>query len=238
MRAWALGIVFVAAAGVAHAEEAACTPRVAEREGVRFVEVCGAGVFLSETPLPCEGTAAACDPVTALAPAPREAADATRPKRHVDALVVAGDAARERCERFGGRLPTRAERERARALGFVSVQVREEPGEFARLRLDEQPEWVADGERVARAPAAGPRARAPGEVLLGCVAEPALPRARAVPLGSVCDERPLEAEVRSPDCALASPSGERFELGCDPAHTVRSKASPDHAAVRCVIPGS
>jgi hypothetical protein len=54
-----------------------------------------------------------------------------------------------------------------------------------------------------------------------------------VPLGSVCDERPLEAEVRSPDCALASPSGARFELGCDPAHTVRSKASPDHAAVRC-----
>jgi hypothetical protein len=227
------------AAGAARAEPPApapCPLRTVEKNGVRFVEIgCATDLYLSETPLACppeSEAGAACDPITALAPAPREG----RANRHVDVLVVDGERARRLCrERFGGRLPTPGERERARGLGFVSVQVREEPGEFARLRLDELPEWVADGDRPARAPAAVPRPRVADEALLGCVAEPALPRARGVPLGSVCDERPLEAEVRSPDCALAAPDGARFEIGCDPAHVVRSKSHPDHAAVRCVV---
>jgi hypothetical protein len=226
----ALALAAALAAGAAHAEEAACAPRVLEKQGVRFVELCGAGVYLSEAPLAC-ASGEACEPLTVLSPAPRPA---TRANRHVDALVAAGEAARKLCrERFGGRLPTPAERERARSLGFVSVVVREEPGEFARLRLDEAPEWVAEGEQLSRSPAAGPQA--PGETLLGCVAEPALPRARAVPLGSVCDERPLEGLVRSPDCALAAPDGGRFEIGCDPARAARATAPADHAAVRCVV---
>jgi hypothetical protein len=237
MRAALASLLWLGLAAAAAGEEppaaAACAPRALEKQGVRFLEVCGADVYLSDAPLACGTEAgAACDPVTALAPAPREGAR----NRHVDALVVDGEAARKLCrERFGGRLPTPAERERARSLGFVSVQVREEPGEYARLRLDEQPEWVADGDRLARAPSPAARPRTPGETLLGCVAEPALPRARAVELGRVCDERPPEAAVRSPDCALASPSGARFEIGCDPAHAVRSRSSPDHAAVRCVV---
>jgi hypothetical protein len=233
--ALALALGAALAAGALRAGDAACKPRSLDEHGVRFLEVCGAGFLLADAPLAC-GAADACEPVTALAPAPR---DAGRPNRHVDALVTDGESARRLCrERFGGRLPTPAEREQARSLGFVSVLVREEPGEFARLRLDEEPEWAAEGERLVRMPAAAPRPRAPGEWLLGCVAEPALPRARAVPLGSVCDERPLEAEVRSPDCALAAPGGGRFELGCDPAHGVRSRTAPEHAAVRCVLPAS
>jgi hypothetical protein len=231
--ALALGLVLMPCA--LRADEAPCAPRVLEKQGARFVEVCGAGVLLSDAPLACAADGGeACEPVTALAPAPREPG---RPNRHVDALVTGGEAARKLCrERFAARLPTPAERARARDLGFASVVVREEPGEFARLRLDEEPEWVEEAGRLARVPAARPHAA--GEALLGCVAEPALPRARAVPLGSVCGERPLEAEVRSPDCALEAPGGARFELGCDPAHLVRSRAAPEHAAFRCVLPAS
>jgi hypothetical protein len=76
-------------------------------------------------------------------------------------------------------------------------------------------------------------------VLLACVAEPAQPNAQAVPIGGSCDERPVEGGVRSPDCAVLVPgTSARFELGCDPEHTVRSLARDDDAAVRCVVPPS
>jgi hypothetical protein len=226
----ALAVALGVAAG-AGAEDAACTPRTLERGGARFVEVCGAGIFLADAPLACGADAgAACEPVLALAPA----RDGARPNRPADALVVDGATAGRLCrERFDARLPTPGERARARELGFVSVEVREEPGEFARLRLEEAPEWAAEGQRLARAPT--PRPRGPDEGLLSCVAEPALPRARAVPLGTVCDERPAEGPVRSPDCALAAPGGGRFEIGCNPEHVARVPARPDGAAVRCAL---
>jgi hypothetical protein len=227
VRTAALAALLAVAAGAAAAEPA-CTPRTEERGGVRFVEVCGAGIFLAAAPLACE-PGAACEPVLPLAPV-----DAARPNLPADALVTDGATARRLCaDRFGARLPTPAERERARGLGFVSVEVREEPGEFARLRLEEASEWVGEGERPARAPA--PRPRGADEGLLACVAEPALPRARAVPLGTVCDERPAEGPVRSPDCALAAPGGARFELGCDTERVVRTPPRPDGAAVRCAF---
>jgi hypothetical protein len=242
--AFVCGLGVVLAAGLARAEEPAaapCTPRQAEKAGMRFVEVCGSGVFISGTPLVCtpeERESAACDPVTALEASPLEGPGKNR---HVDVLTVDADAAERLCEkRFGGRLPTLLEREQARlALGLATLQVREEPGEFARLRMDPLPEWVAEGGRVNRYPTAGPRPRAPGDVLLGCVAEPAMPQAAAVPIGSTCDERPEEGGVRSPNCAVVVPGTQaRFELGCDPAHKVISRSNPYHAPLRCVLPES
>jgi hypothetical protein len=100
---------------------------------------------------------------------------------------------------------------------------------------------VAESGRVTRAPAEPPRPRprAPGDVLLGCIAEPAMPQATAVPIGEVCDERPSEGGVRSPNCALSVPGTQaRFELGCDPEHRVISRSNPYHAALRCVLPES
>lgn len=227
------------AAGGAPAAEP-CTPRAGEKDGVRFLELCEAGVFISAAPLACtdaESASGPCDPATAL-----ESSPLPGPKnRHVDARMAEPGEAEALCkERLGARLPTPQERELARAaLGLVSLQVREEPGEFARLRLDELPEWVAEQGRVTRAPPRSERPRVTGEVLLGCIAEPALPQADAVPLGSVCDERPLEAEVRSPNCALELPGGAaRVEIGCDPAHPRASRAGPTHAALRCVLPES
>lgn len=239
MLAFACGLgVAVGAAQAEPPVAVPCAPRVGDKSGVRFVELCGTGLFISGTPLACtpeERASAACDPATALEVSPLAGPGKNR---HVDALVTDRDVASRLCkQRFGGRLPTPAERQQARrALGLVSLQVREEPGEFARLRLDELPEWVAERGRVTRSPAEVPRRRVHGEVLLGCVAEPALPRATAVPIGEVCDERPPEAGVRSPNCAVSVPGTEgRFELGCDPDHPVRSRSGPEHAAVRCVL---
>jgi len=242
--ALACGLAVAAVAGYARAEEPAaapCTPRAGEKAGMRFVELCGTGFFLSGTPLVCtpeERASAACDPVTALEVSPLAGPGKNR---HVDALTVDADVASGLCEkRFGARLPTLGEREQARrTLGLVTLQVREEPGEFARLRMDELSEWVAEGGRVTRSPAETKRPRAQGEVLLGCVAEPAMPQATAVPIGEACDERPEEGGVRSPNCALSLPGTQaRFELGCDPGHKLSSRSNPYHAAVRCVLPES
>jgi hypothetical protein len=221
--------------------ETPCSARAAEKAGMRFVELCGTGFFISGMPLRCtseQGASAACDPVTALETSPLPGPGKNR---HVDALVTDAETAGRLCkQRFGGRLPTPPEREQARrALGLVTLQVREEPGEFARLRLDELPEWVEEGGRVTRTPAVVPRPRVQGEVLLGCVAEPAMPQATAVPIGKACDERPAEGGVRSPNCAVSLPGTEgRFELACDPDHPVASHSGPEHAAIRCVLPGS
>jgi hypothetical protein len=242
LEALMVGIGVVVAAAAVSAEEpakAACVPRAGEKLGVRFVEVCAKGFFISAAPLACaaeESESAACDPVTALEISPLEGAGKNR---HVDARVTDAATAARLCEtRLGGRLPTPAEREQARlGLGLVSLQVREEPGPFARLRLDELAEWVAEGDRVTRSPEVVARPRVAGEVLLGCVAEPAMPQARFVPIGEACDERPSEGGVRSPGCALGLAGGAaRFELGCDPQHAVPSRSRPEHAAFRCVVP--
>jgi len=76
-----------------------------------------------------------------------------------------------------------------------------------------------------------------GDALLACTAEPALPHAQVVPIGESCDERPEEMGVRSPNCAVGVPGTHaHFELGCDPARVVRSAATPEQAAFRCVLP--
>jgi hypothetical protein len=158
----------------------------------------------------------------------------------VDAWVTdAAGAARTCKQRFGGRLPTPLEREQARlSLGLASLRVREEPGAFARLRLHAQQEWVAEQGRATRYPSVATPPLPGGDVLLLCVAEPAMPQAHFVPIGESCDERPEEAGVRSPNCAVGVPGTHaRFELGCSPERVLRSRARAEDAAFRCVIPG-
>jgi hypothetical protein len=236
---FAVALVLAALAAAARAETP-CTPRALEKGGARFVEVCEEGFFLLAAPVACtpaEGADAACDPVTAL-----EASPLTGPGKngHVDALITDAARAERICrERFGGRLPTPLERERARlALGLATVRVREEAGEFARLLVYPQPEWVEENGARTRYPSVVTPPQPGGDVLLGCVAEPAQPGAQWVPIGQSCDERPLEGGVRSPDCAIGVPGTRaRFELGCDPEHARRSHARTEDAAVRCVLPG-
>jgi hypothetical protein len=245
VRAWsavAAGVGVVLLSGSLHAqapEAQACTPRVGEKLGMHFVAVCPEGFFVNTTPIPCspeERTSAACEPVTALGVSllawPGK-------NRHLDVWVTdAQNAARACTERLGGRLPTPLERERARlSIALASLRVREEPGEFARLRVHAQQEWVAEGESITRYPSVATPPVEGGDVLLGCVAEPAQPQARWVPIGESCKERPVEGGVRSPDCAVGVPgTNARFELGCDPLHTVHSRARPEDAAIRCVVP--
>jgi len=228
--------------GAARAEAdppAPCTPRAAEQDGVRFVSVCPAGFWITAGPVPCgaaEREQAACDPVTAL----EASALAAPSKDHsVEAWVTdAASAARTCKRRFGGRLPTPLEREQARlALGLASLRVREEPGEFARLRLHAQQEWVAEAGRATRYPSVATPPLPGGDGLLVCVAEPAMPQAHFVPIGESCDERPEEMGVRSPNCAVGVPGTHaRFELGCAPERVVRSRARAGDAAFRCVAP--
>ena len=218
-----------------------CTPRVGEKLGMHFVEVCPEGFFISATPVACtleEQKSAACDAVTALGVSPLAWPGKNR---HLDVRVTDAESAARVCtERLGGRLPTPLEREQARlSFALASLRVREEPSEFPRLRLHAQQEWVAESGSTTRYPSVATPPVAGGDVLLGCVAEPAQPQAQWVPIGESCKERPAEGDVRSPDCAVGVPgTNARFELGCDPRHTVRSRARPEDAAIRCVVPES
>jgi hypothetical protein len=232
-------VAILIGAARAEADPPACTPRAAEQDGVRFVSVCPAGFWITATPVPCgsaERASAACDPVTALEASSLAAAS----KNHsVEAWVTdAASAARTCKRRFGGRLPTPLEREQARlALGLASLRVREESGEFARLRLHAQREWVVEDGRATRYPNVATPPLPGGDVLLVCVAEPAMPQAHSVPIGESCDERPEEAGVRSPNCAVGVPGTHaRFELGCAPERVVHSHARTEDAAFRCVAP--
>jgi hypothetical protein len=158
--------------------ETPCTPRVGEKLGVRFVEVCASDTsrfadaeahaaqalptfWIAATPLPCsqgEHDTVACDPVTALEASPLEGPGKNRA---LDALVVDATVAHRLCTlRFGGRLPSPLEREQARhVLGLASLLVREGSGSFATLWLDDLPEWVAEGDCATTPAKPGPGCR-------------------------------------------------------------------------------
>jgi hypothetical protein len=264
------GLALAAGFASAQAPEAPpCVPRVGEKLGVRFVEVCASHTArfgdaeahadealpafrIAATPLPCSAgqhETVACEPVTSLevSPVPGKGKN-----RFLDALVVDATVAHRTCTlRFGGRLPTPLEREQARrVLGLVSLRVREVPGPFAQVRLDDLPEWVAEGDcaktpakpgpgcRITPFPPVDARPRAADDVLLACIAEPAGPYATGVPIGSECLERPLEGDLRSPGCALRMPDSDaRFELGCVAVERpAAQRPAPDQAAFRCVLP--
>ena len=142
-----------------------CVPRVGEKLGVRFVEVCAASAaevlgedraedetlpafWIAATPVPCsQGSheTVDCPTVTALETSP--VGSALRNRSLASAVIEAATAHRLCTLRFGGRLPTPEEREQARhVLGLVSLLVRDGRQTSGQVMFDELPEWVAQRE--------------------------------------------------------------------------------------------
>ena len=155
-----------------------CAPRVAEKLGVRFIEVCGVNTaafadagahdegalpafWVAAVPLPCtrgEHATVECETVTALEVSPLASRHKNRP---VESMLVDAVTAHRTCTlRFGGRLPTPLEREQARhVLGLVSLLVREGLDPARRIWLDDLPEWVAEGDCLSSPSKLGPGCR-------------------------------------------------------------------------------
>ena len=157
---------------------APCAPRIAEKLGVRFVEVCAVNTadfpdapahdegalpafWIAAVPLPCtagEHETVECETVTALEASPLASRHKNRP---VEAMLVDAVTAHRTCTlRFGGRLPTPLEREQARhVLGLASLLVRDGPDPARRIWLDDLPEWVAEGDCLTSPSKPGPGCR-------------------------------------------------------------------------------
>jgi hypothetical protein len=261
-----LVLALALAAGALRAEERTpCVPRIGEKLGVPFVEVCAThtsafadasahtpaalpAFWIAATPLPCSAGAhetVACEPVTALEASPR-----AHPGRNesLGALMISAEVAHRTCAlRFGGRLPTPLEQEQARrVLGLASLRVREEGN---RLHVDDLPEWVAEGDCIASPSKPGPgcrirmsppiswQPRSEADVLLVCAAEPAAAGTATVRTGATCDQVADDDGTRRPDCAVqVADSDARFALRCHTPERKRAQhPAPDAAAFRCVL---
>jgi len=251
-----------------------CTPRVGEKLGLRFVEVCASssaavlGVapeddrplpafWIAAAPIPCSAGAHEtldCPTVTALEASPVPSRFKNQP---VQAAVIDAQTAHRLCTlRFGGRLPTAAEREQARhVLGLVSLAVSELPEPRGSIALDELPEWTADGDcasspstlaagcRVSQLPPILSRHRPENDRLLSCEATTADPSLERVPVGGACPGAARDGERIRPSCAVRVPHpgfDTTFALLCRrppaaPRGTVAGPAPAD-AAFRCVLP--
>lgn len=244
---------------------AACAPATAEKIGVPFVRVCareGAGSFwISAIPLGCsagEHGTLSCPSVTPLVQPPGALRDFRAPSPRIAAVVDAYTAHKVCTMRFAGRLPTRAERARARAdVGLATVAVTEgPPGAF---RARELAEWVT--EPVCAHPTdLGPECREdrfPKEAI-GAVSFDALVRCGATPVTT--SSRPLfdvggacaaptwvGAGAFTLPCAIrglgygdvgGASAVRAFELSCERAAAGAEHAPPrlDVAAFRCVLP--
>lgn len=184
---------WIAAAALPAAAQAAsplCAPRIGEKLGVPFVEVCASrasevlgedpgrdrvlpSLWIAAVPLACAGgrhEALDCPTVTALEASPVGSRFRNRPLR---AAVVDAATAHRLCTlRFGGRLPTPEEREQARhVLGLVSLLVREDGARGDRVLFDELPEWVAASECAAMPSSLAPDCRV-------SLSPPVIPRPR------------------------------------------------------------
>lgn len=240
-----------------------CRPRVAEKLGSTLVEVCATSrgavegsddteplpsFWINAAPVGCSAGAhptLECPVVSAIA-----ASDGLLRINQATAAIIDAPTAHRTCAlRWGGRLPTRREREQARrVLGLTSVLFfRDDRG----LGADELAEWTAEGEcdqpsavtnacRITMTPPVQARPRAPARALIRCDSE-ASPFVRSVfALGEIC---PIEHE-RSGGCAL-SLTGTVFSsligLRCHPpiqATGLEAAERPraDLAAFRCVLP--
>lgn len=244
-----------------------CTPATAEKIGVPFVRVCaspGAGTesfWISAIPLGCsagEHGTLSCPTVTSLVQPPAALPGFRAPSPRIAAVVDAYTAHKVCTMRFAGRLPTRAERARARAdVGLATVAVTEGPAGAFRAR--ELGEWVT--EPVCAHPTdLGPEChedRFPKESI-GAVSFDALVRCAATPVTST--PRPLfdvGGACASPawagrgaftlPCALrglgygevgGASAVRAFELSCERGEAGAEHASVrlDVAAFRCVLP--
>lgn len=248
---------------------AACTPRIAEKIGVKFVQVCpteeGSHPFwISTVPMGCSAGAhetVPCPPVTAVVQPTLALPDGFGPTAPKLAAVVEVYTAHKICTmRFAGRLPTRAERSRARALyGLSSVVVTESTATRA-FHFRELAEWVT--EKACEQPTdlapdcgAGPFpatsiSAVRWDLLARCEAKPLARTGSTLPfidLGSECAglRGADTASLRLP-CALRGSAQAQgtspvagFELWCsapDASLAHPEKLLPDIAAFRCVLP--
>ncbi len=253
--------------------EAPCVPAIADKIGVPFIRVCprdapfggerAPGFWISTIPLGCsagEHGTLACPPVTSLLQPPPELADFRAPSPKLAAVVNAYTAHKVCTMRFAGRLPTRAERARARAaLGLATVVVTE-PGAGQPMRVRELAEWVT-AVSCAHPSDLGPECKeapypessisaVPWGMLARCAARPVKASAFApIDLGGECaGSRDGGAALAFP-CVIRGPaygspgaapspfSG--FELSCEPPIRDAEHAQPsavDLAAFRCVLP--
>jgi hypothetical protein len=266
------GVLAGLACGAARADAPLCAPRVGEKLGVRFVEVCASSesevfggaydrtlppFWISAAPLPCSAGShetVDCPTLTPLEASPVGSPLRNRPMR---AAVVDAATAHRLCTlRFGGRLPTEAEREQARhVLGLVTLLVREGAGPGPSVELDELPEWAATREcaaspsnlgpgcRVSLSPPVIVRPRRAGDSLLACDAELAdFGPEPSVGPGGTCGAA-LDSELRQPRCAVVVPHAaypSRFTLACRPVPEAPGEAdarpSDALAPFRCVLP--
>lgn len=144
-----LAALLLALVWIDMAAAAICAPRVAEKLGVRFVEVCGgeaqAPFWISVAPMTCsagEHETIDCPSVT-----PLLAGDSPVPMTARRVAVVDAVSAHRLCAlRFAGHVATRAELERARSvLGLGALVVAEQRSPAGAFRFEPLPEWTADG---------------------------------------------------------------------------------------------
>jgi hypothetical protein len=260
-------LLMVVGTGTASGDEprGKCAWRTGEKLGVGFAEICTAPsapkglleespadvapFWMSAAPLACSRGRRGrvdCPVATSILSARSRAKDALRPR---SVALVDGETAYGVCGmRFGGRLPTRGERELARYSASVATLVSmKEPGE-AEPWIGELPEWTQVGEctnpsqpdegcRLVIFPPVLTRERSEESVLQACRAsfapgwiESAIqPGAPCV--GGSCTVRILPAF-----------RPEAFELTCRPTRSGAKQASAEpkaeRAAFRCVVPES
>jgi hypothetical protein len=143
------------AGGASDTTRTDCAPRIAEKLGVRFVQVCGAGendasFWISVAPMPCstgEHETIDCPSITPLLIGGTAAASPV-PLTSRRVVVVDSFSAHRLCAlRFAGRVATRVELESARAvLGLTALVVAEQSTPATEFRFEALPEWTADGE--------------------------------------------------------------------------------------------
>lgn len=235
--------------GVAASSSAACTPSVAEKLGVTFVQTCErrdtgggptrASFWISTTPMGCsagEHDTLRCPPVVAVA-TPRPDGRSIVPGASRLAAVVESETAHKICTmRFAGRLPTREERVRARVeLGFASVVVAE-ASEIGGYRTRELAEWTTD--RACDHPTVLDAACGAGR--FPWAASPNVPWRNVV----ACDQRAADAldgrrgrsimDVNG-DCTLAPDARDRADRRELPCLLQISAERPNEGATRVVL---
>lgn len=260
-------LVMVIGTATARGDEppAKCAWRTGEKLGIAFAEICVAPsapkglleespaevapFWMSAAPLPCshgnDGTIH-CPVATSILSARSRAKDVLEPRT---VALVDGTTAYGVCGmRFGGRLPTRAERELARYSATVATLVSMKEPDEPEPRIGELPEWTQVGDctnpsqpdegcRLVLFPPVLTRQRSKHSVLQACQASfaPAWIESAIQPgapcVGGTCTVR-----------ILPTLQPEAFWLTCEPTGIDATQASgepeAERAGFRCVVPES
>jgi len=260
-------LLMVVGAATAKGDEprAPCAWRTGEKLGIGFAEICTptsapkglleespaeiAPFWMSAAPLPCSrgsGGTLDCPVATAILSARSRAKDVLEPR---SVALVDGKTAYGVCGmRFGGRLPTRAERELARYSASVATLVSMKEPDEPDPRIGELPEWTQVGDctnpsqpdegcRLVIFPPVLTRERSRHSVLQACQASFAPGSIEtAIQPGAPCMGGSCTVRI------LPALQPEAFELTCEPTRILATEApaEPDaeRAAFRCVLPES